>query len=223
MLPTYSQKFTFVLSQGTIVAEALTNTFSNHNDETITTTEPLTSESITTGQGLVVYYEVKIKKAGKYENIVIGLSGPEIYYHGMNGRITLGNKIIGKAPRFGSFDTIGIGILRNSKVFVTYNGLLYNYFYGCDPHQEIKIFIGLYGEGCEVEIFLKNFLFLSAKETIEFSTNSETNKIFQKIFKTLTNFLENKKDSKALEIINKLKDLLKDMKKEDLIKKLRLK
>ena len=112
---------------------------------------------------MVAYYEVKVNKAGKYENIIIGLLGAEVYYYGVNGNISINNKIVCKAPRFGSYDTVGIGLLRNSKIFFTYNGLLSSFIFDCDANQELKILVEMHGDGCEVEVKLRSFLFQAAK------------------------------------------------------------
>ena len=46
------------------------------------------------GQEIVVCYEVKYNKVGKYENVIVGLLGAEVYYYGVNGSIIINNKIV---------------------------------------------------------------------------------------------------------------------------------
>jgi hypothetical protein len=212
-LPKYTSKLNFIYNS-VIVQEKPSNRFESTSDTIIT------SENFDPNKDQVpVYYEVEIAKAGKYENIVVGLIGPEIYYHSMTGAVTRGSTSIGKAPRFGSFDTIGIGVLRNSKVFITYNGLLSSFLYDCNCIDSVKIFVGLYGDDCEVEIKLKNFLFQGAKPGFEIF-NSETKKKFDEILNILINSLRKANQPKDIEMKNRLKDLLEKNKRNDLLKKL---
>ena len=168
---------------------------------------------------MVAYYEVKVNKAGKYENIIIGLLGAEVYYYGVNGNISINNKIVCKAPRFGSYDTVGIGLLRNSKIFFTYNGLLSSFIFDCDANQELKILVEMHGDGCEVEVKLRSFLFQAAKfGTDSFFTKSK--ELIEELFKTVANALKKAKDQRSLDMKIKYRDLLRTIQREDLVKKL---
>ena len=69
------------------------------------------------------YFEVNIISAGDSENISLGITGTGVAYYGNTGNITRNGHLVSSGPRFGSFDTIGVG-LYNKKVFFTYNGLL---------------------------------------------------------------------------------------------------
>ena len=218
-LPNVQGRFTFIPSSGCNTTESYVNRFSGNSDMIITTIEPLVSEWSHVGQGIVAYYEVKINKAGKYENVIVGLLGAEVYYYGVNGNIIINNKIVCKGPRFGSYDTIGIGLLRNSKVFFTYNGLLSSYIFDCDANQEIKIFVAMYGDGCEIEIKLKKPFFQSIKfGTESFSSRSKT--LIEDIFKILCNTLKKAKITKIVDMKQKFISLLRLIQREDLIKKL---
>ena len=216
-------RFTFIPSIGHSVSEMSVNRFVSDIDMIITTIEPLAIGCDGEGLGIVAYYEVSVNKAGKYENIVVGLHGPEIYYHGMNGSITRGSNLIGKGPRFGSFDTIGIGIMKSSKVFITYNGLLCGSFYDSITdgvlNKEIKIFVAMYGEHCEVEIKLRDFLFQSLKVGAVF-TSLDARKSLEKIFKVLMSSLKKGSDRKIVELKERFRGLLQEIKRDDLIKQL---
>jgi hypothetical protein len=217
--PKYLTRFNFLPSTGINMTESYINKFTSKSDMIITTIEPLVSEWSQMGSGVVAYYEVKINKAGKHENIIIGLLGAEVYYCGVNGNIYLGSKLVLKAPRFGSYDIIGIGLLRNAKVFFTYNGLLSSSMIDCDANQEIKIYVSLGGDGCEVEIKLRSFFFQSAKFGIE-SFSSKSKELVEDILKKLTKDLKKGKESKIGESKIKFRALLKSIEREDLLKKL---
>lgn len=220
-MPRLIPRCTFIPSNGSSVPEGLPNKFFSSIDLIVTTIERLAYGWDVNGQGVVAYYEVKVNKAGKYENIVVGLLGAEVYYHGMNGIIARGNVVVGKAPRFGSYDTVGMGLLRNSKVFVTYNGLLCSDFYdACDEnntYKEIKVFVALYGEGCEIEVKLREFSFLSMKTGL---ASTEAKKSLEKIFKILINCLKKGNDERIGEMRKRFKEALLQINREDLAKKL---
>ena len=214
-----NNRFTFIPSSGNNTTESYLNKFSSSSDMIITTIEPLVAEWSHVGQGVVAYYEVKINKAGKYENIVVGLLGAEIYYHGVNGNIIINGKLVCKGPRFGSYDLIGVGLLRNSKVFFTYNGLLSSYIFDCDANQEIKIYVAMYGDGCEIEIKLKRCFFQTIKPGTE-GFSSKAKALTEDIFKVLIKALKKGKEDRIISLRNQFRSLLHSIQRDDLIKKL---
>lgn len=216
-------RFHFLPSNSCPVPETLLNKFTSKSDMVITTMEHLVKEWSNVGTGLAAYYEVKVNKAGKYENIVIGILGADIYYHGVNGNFIVNNKLACKAPRFGSYDTIGIGILRNSKAFITYNGLLCSNLVECEANQELKIEVSLYGDGCEVEIKLRGFLFQSAKFGTETFQKASSKDIFEKILKTMLKSFRKLlkfKNERLEEIKERFKNILSKIQREKLASKL---
>lgn len=63
------------------------------------------------------YFEIKVLCAGSQERNYLGLHGSNVYYSGRNGKILYKNKLISYAPRFGSFDTIGMGFYPPNVIF----------------------------------------------------------------------------------------------------------
>lgn len=219
-MPQNKSRLTFMPSNGLNTTESYVNNFkTNYDDLVITTIEPSVSEWSHIGQGVVVYYEVKVIKAGKHENIILGFLGAEVSYHGISGNIIVSGRIVSKGPRFGSYDTVGIGILRNSKVFTTYNGLLSSAMFDCDANQEIKLNVYMCGKGCEIEIKLKGFLFNSFKFGMD-ALESRSKDHIEEIFKILIKNLKKAKEDRIKEMKLKLKVLFKNIRRNDLIKNL---
>lgn len=217
LLPRYKKKMTFVLSNGQNFVENGSNCIFSEKDLIITTSEPF---EILDNESVLAYFEVKINKAGNYENIVIGMKGAEIYYYGMNGSITCKNVLVGKGPRFGSYDTIGIGVCRNFNVFIVYNGLLLNQFFKCEEELNVKMFIGMFGDLCEVEVRLNNFLFMSVKSGLELFIG-ESKKSLEEVFKLLINVLKKTNDPKMAELKSSFENLLTRCNRQDLLKKMK--
>ena len=122
-LPKYPQKIITFVDSFNFQYKQSPYRFVGHKNLTITTIDPL---NINPGENIqtVLYFELKIFMAGIQENISIGIDGCNVFYHSTDGRITVNDKIVSKGSRFGSYDTVGIGIININKAYVTYNGLV---------------------------------------------------------------------------------------------------
>lgn len=218
-LPKYRPRFTFLPSPGTTTAESYINRFYCKSELVITTNEPLVTDWSLVTSNIIVYYEIKVIQAGHQENITIGFLGAEVTYEGINGNISVGNQVVCKGPRFGSYDTVGIGILRTQKAFFTYNGMLSSHLIDVEANQELKIYITICGDGCEIEVRLRNFFFRSFKPGLE-SLNKDSQCALQEIFEFLVSQTKKMNETRLQEIKKNLVDLLKSMGKEKLAKKL---
>ncbi|CAG9333206.1 unnamed protein product [Blepharisma stoltei] len=109
----------------------------------------------------VLYFEVEIKCAGKSENISIGIDETDVVYKGNNGNIMLGDEIIDKGPRFGSKDTIGIGITSGYIIYFTYNGYNLHTYIECKPIRAVRPLVIIKGKGIRAQVKFDNFLFSS--------------------------------------------------------------
>jgi hypothetical protein len=193
--------------------------FKTDSELTITTIEPFVAEWSHVGSGTVAYYEVKILKAGKYERIEVALLGTEVTYYGVSGEIRVGNRVVCKGPRFGSFDVVGVGLLRNGKVFFTYNGLLASSFIECDALQEVKMQVGLGGDGCEVELMIQTFAFQSDKGKIGVM-QKKSKEMAEDLMKNLVKIVRKRKENGFVECKERFRAMLKNLQRADLIKKL---
>lgn len=218
-LPKYRARFTFLPSPGTTTTESYINKFYSKSDLVITTIEPLITDWKHATSNVIVYYEIKVIQAGHQENIIIGFLGADITYEGMTGNICIGNRVVCKASRFGSYDIVGIGILRTQQAFFTYNGMLSSYFIDIEASQMLKIYITLCGDGCEIEVKLRNFFFKSFKPGLE-SLSKDANSALQEIFKYLVSVAKKNNEPRLQEAKKDLADLLTTIGKEKLAKKL---
>ncbi|CAG9316246.1 unnamed protein product [Blepharisma stoltei] len=105
----------------------------------------------------IFYYEIEIKSAGWSEDIKIGIDGTGIEYHGNTGNILHNDKSIAYGPRFGTKDTVGIGITSSYVVYFTYNGYNLHIYFPCDPIREIRPLIKLKGENISIQVKFSNF------------------------------------------------------------------
>ena len=217
ILPKYRKAFIFTGSNGQQFLESQSNSFFTERDLIISTSEcfdPVDKDS------LIGYFEVRVLKAGSYENIVIGLLGSEIYYHSMNGSITYKNSLIGKGPRFGSYDTVGIGVLRSYQAFITYNGLLLNQMFKCEETSNVKLFLGMFGDSCHIEVKVNNFLFLAVRNGLDCFVG-ESKKTLEEVFKIFINVLKKSNEVKMIELRAPFEKLLNYCNRADLVKKMK--
>jgi hypothetical protein len=216
VLPKYGKGLVFTGTNGQNYPETESNYFSTEHDLIITSAKSL--ESIDR-DSMICYFEVRVNRAGSYENIVVGLLGPEIYYHGMNGSVTLKKAVIGKAPRFGSYDNVGVGLLKDFHVFITFNGLLLNQLFKCEDNVNAKLFIGMFGGSCAVEVKVNHFLFLKVQNGLD-SFVGESKKSLEELFKVFINVLKKSCESRMPELKKPFEKLLNYCNRTDLIKKL---
>ena len=103
------------------------------------------------------YYEVEIKNAGFEDSIVLGLQGTGICYNGQEGEIWSQKEKVESVPRFGSKDTVGMGITSNHIVFFTYNG--YCVSYRESPFiQSTRPIIEVHGKNVILKVKFSEFL-----------------------------------------------------------------
>ena len=217
ILPKYKKSFIFTGSNGQQFPETSSNSFFTERDLIISTSEsfdPIEKDS------MIGYFEIKVHKAGSFENIVIGLLGSEIYYHSMNGSITFKNSLIGRGPRFGSYDTVGIGVLRSYHAFITYNGLLLNQTFKCEETLNVKLFLGMFGDSCHVDVKVNNFLFLAVRSGLD-SFVGESKKSLEEVWKILINVVKKSNEPKMIEVKDRLEKLLYYCNRVDLVKKMK--
>lgn len=225
-LPKYNERFLIMLSDGNVVNEKHYNHFRSHGDMTISTQEPLVSNWNSETARTLAYFEIKILKAGKYENISIELLGTGVSYKGSNGKIIQNGLEVSLGPRYGSWDTVGIGMTHNYKVFVTYNGLLVHPMIECSPENEIRPLIKMEGDSCEIEFKLRSWMFQPVDSP---SQSLFSNELFQKSKHILDNLFnqikkvcrKNSKDRKCQDLIQKFLELLESVNDEELMSKTR--
>lgn len=106
----------------------------------------------------IFYYEIEIKSAGWTENIVVGILGTDIEYHGNSGYIYKNGEHVQSGPRFGSKDTIGIGLTSSCVVYFTYNGFNIHIYIECIPVRAVRPSVKLKGKLIKVMFKFTNFL-----------------------------------------------------------------
>ncbi|CAG9321921.1 unnamed protein product [Blepharisma stoltei] len=191
----------------------------------ITTEKPLVTNWDKNRVGTVIYYEVKILRAGKYEDITIGIDGTGISYKGMNGKIFKGDEEVSLGPRFGSWDIVGIGMTNYKKVYVTYNGLVVHPLISCDPGPELRPIISM-GDGCEIQLKLRSWMFQPPESPNQPLFYSEILQESKHLLENLFNLIKkvcrkNNKDRKCQDLIEKFLALLESVNEEKLIQKTR--
>lgn len=86
----------------------------------------------------LAYFEVKILLGGFYDQVAVGFTSDAFYsmtefagyqpgsiaYHGDEGQVFTNGVSQVYGPRFGSHDTVGVGVTRSGDIFFTLNGLL---------------------------------------------------------------------------------------------------
>lgn len=102
-LPRYTETFHFMLSNGNRVKEDKANIFETNDELSIITSQPI-YEEVKHGDrgGTLAYFEVRVLRAGMYENITIELVGTGASYCGKNGNVVINDRVVMKGPRFSS-------------------------------------------------------------------------------------------------------------------------
>ncbi|CAG9313096.1 unnamed protein product [Blepharisma stoltei] len=149
ILPKFSQNFAFKLQNDSIQES---NIFEGDGETRITTENSISLAQQSANQDIHAYFEVKIYKAGSLEDITIGLEGTGISYCGNTGGIYLNALKVETGPRFGSYDTIGMGLTMTSKVFISYNGVVIYPLIDSEIKREIKPFVVAKGDKWKIEI-----------------------------------------------------------------------
>ncbi|OMJ95260.1 hypothetical protein SteCoe_1476 [Stentor coeruleus] len=164
------------------------------------------------------YFEVKIVKAGFYEEIVIGITGTGVFYNCKTGNILRNGHIVSKGPRLGSYDTIGVGLFQE-KIFFTYNGLILRPIIHCFIIHPIKAYIssGVYN-AAELEVKFSNWIFMGPYASLV-HTNSDADALIKFIMKKVIN-LNSKKETRNEDLLDKFLELLRIMSKSDLLDKM---
>jgi hypothetical protein len=195
----------------------------------ISTIEPLVCKD-PTDRCTLVYFEVKVHRAGIQENIEIGVEGSGIVYKSADGGIYFHGTLVGKGPRFGSYDTVGIGVTTIGKAYITYNGLLNWPLIDCDVLSEMRPVVVMNSEGGQIEVLMRAYLFQPTREQSENQDfiNPEMLMVSEKLLESLCKHIKkvynkNQKDEKAQDLLDKFTEILKTVKKNALIEKLGVK
>ena len=215
----FPPRYTFLPTPGTTEPESCVNRFSSSTHMIITTNEPFIREWTLKSPPVIAYYEVKVNKAGNQEDIIMGFVGSNFSYFGKSGNLEVADTLVYKGPRIGSYDTIGLGILNTQQGFFTYNGLLCSHFVQVEASQEIKIQVEVNGHGWEIEVKMRNFLFQSFKAEFD-ALKSKPKELFEDVFQILIKACKRGQDSKSVETRMNLRNLLRNIGKEKLAKKL---
>ncbi|OMJ69374.1 hypothetical protein SteCoe_32918 [Stentor coeruleus] len=164
------------------------------------------------------YFEVKIVKAGFYEEIFIGITGTGVFYNCKTGNIFRNGHIVSKGPRLGSYDTIGIGLFQK-KIFFTYNGLILRPIIPCFIIHPIKAYIssGSYNSP-ELEVKFSNWIFMGPYTSLVHA-NSDADNLIKFIMKKVIK-LNSRKETKNEDLVDKFLELLRIMSKSDLLDKM---
>lgn len=164
------------------------------------------------------YFEVKIVKAGFYEEIFIGMTGTGVFYNCKTGSIFRNGHVVSKGPRLGSYDTIGIGLFQE-KVFFTYNGLILRPVIPCFIMHPIKAYIssGSYNVA-ELEVKFSNWIFMGPYTSLV-HTNSDADSLIKFIMKKVIK-LNSRKETRNEDLIDKFLELLRIMSKSELLDKM---
>lgn len=220
-LPKGPSKIVFIDSNG-IVYKNINSHFIGPAGTRITTQDAVVvgSEQV----GTVLYFEVKVNCAGLQENIEVGIDGTGIVYRSTDGGVYRAGALVGKGPRFGSYDVVGIGVTWNLKVYITYHGLVSWPMYDCEVRDNLRPLVVLGCDHCDVEIRMRNFIF---QPTYEISPNQdfsnlETLTISDKLLASLgklvkKSFRKNQTDAKAKDLFEKYCELLRAVKKFKLL------
>jgi len=219
-LPTYPPRLGFVDSNGAEYPETHGNIFRSKGYLEIKTQEPIESVKSSRMKG---YFEIKVIKAGTREDIEIELEGFGLSYYGMTGQVFLNKQECFVAPRFGSYDTVGIGCSSQGKGFVTYNGLLVPKLVDCNSSETFKPVVRMNGSECEAKLKLRSWLF---KNTInpECLFYEDLLKNASTSFEILCNqipksFKRKKGDARDVDLIDKFVELVSALGLENYLKK----
>ena len=109
------------------------------------------------------YFEVEIIDAGVSENISIGIDGTGVFYLGNTGKIIDAQGVNVNAPRFGTGDTIGIGLTSDHYLYFTFNGYNLHLYKKCEPDGEIRPQVKIKGKHINVKIITHDFYFLKGE------------------------------------------------------------
>ena len=195
----------------------------------LTTTEALNTAPVDQLQTLL-YFEVKVNQAGLQENIIIGIDGCEVYYHSTDGSVYVKESPVGKAKKFGSYDTVGIGITSNSKAYVTYNGLVNWPMFDCGLAEAMRPVVIANSHDFNIEIKLRGFLFAPTDDLSNNQdfANKEVLNICERLLELLSKYIKksfrrNPNDIKTKDLMDKFIEILTAVKKFTLIEKTEVK
>lgn len=164
------------------------------------------------------YFEVKIIKAGYFEDIAIGLAGTGVIYYSISGNIFRNGHIISHGPRLGSFDILGVGLFQN-KVFFTYNGLLLRPIIPCFVVSPVKAYISSSSQSfIELEVKFTDWIFMSQNLSLVHQ-NADADALIQFIMKKVVK-LNSKKETKSEDLLDRFLELLRIMSKTDLLEEM---
>lgn len=134
-----------------------------------------------------------------------------------------------KAPRAGSYDTIGIGLIEGKTGFVTYNGLIVHPFFECESSEHFNPIVYMDSSDCKVQIQLRSWLFCPGNGSylakfLSPHTSLTTNLCH--IFNILDHQikkLQQKTDSYSMELCTRYQEVLTYLNFRDRIQKLQRK
>jgi hypothetical protein len=157
-LPRFPNEVYIIDSKGKKLKSSEKNYFQTYSEgeaNTVTTEECLESLN---SSGLRCYYEIKIVNAGIYEDITLSYIGTSIQYKARTGEIFYNNQLASIGPRFGSYDTVGLG-LSYQFFFVTYNGLIVHPLIPYEVYNDIKPCVTICGPYTGIEFKLSHWMF----------------------------------------------------------------
>ncbi|OMJ94928.1 hypothetical protein SteCoe_1788 [Stentor coeruleus] len=164
------------------------------------------------------YFEVKIIKAGYFEDIAIGLAGTGVIYYSISGNIYRNGHVISHGPRLGSFDILGVGLFQN-QVFFTYNGLLLRPIIPCFVVSPVKAYISSGSQSyIELEVKFTDWIFMRQNLSL-IHQNADADALIQFIMKKVIK-LNSKKETKSEDLFDRFLELLRIMSKTDLIEEM---
>ena len=100
-------------------------------------------------EATAAYFEVYVLQGGVKDGITLGLGSqePVLTFRGTDGAISVNGVRQALGPKFGSYDTIGVGVTSKGNGFVTYNGLIFRPMLKLDLSGNVYAFISLEGLG----------------------------------------------------------------------------
>lgn len=208
-----------------ITYNGLTVRFIGPAGSRLTTLEPIKIEGVDQSS-TIIYFEVKVNSAGLQENIELGLEGTGVALRSVDGGIYKHGTLIGRVPRFASFDVVGLGVTGNSKVYITYHGLVSWPMIECELKSEIRPFVVLGCDNCDIEVQMTNFVFKPSNQinSTQEVLNSSVMTISNKVLVTTVNlvkkaFRNNKNSPKSKDLLEKFSELLRIIGRYDLLEK----
>ena len=180
-----------------------------------------TTLSVNDNSECKAYFEIYILAAGNQEDISIGLLGTGVIYYGSNGNIFRSGHFVGIGPRFGSYDTVGVG-LHDNKVFFTYNGLLIRPLIPCYVAYPVKAIISTASSGYfNINVKTSNWMFQPGGNS-DSCRNDSIDELLAIIQKKINKLCCNK-ENKYEDLYEKHLELLSLLKKNEMIEEIQAK